>query len=133
MGLWLKGGFIGVGDVNVESNLDLIMFFSKMVDEMDMMMNRFEKNLGEIEVYFYGVQGNMMEVLQRVVVGNCFGQNGVDENVFELVVVFREFEEGIFKVVGKVGGLKEGIMELQFKDFMGYGSQIWSFWQGEGL
>lgn len=121
-GLWSKGGSTGAGDANAESNSDLITFFSKTADEMDTMMNRFEKNLGEIEVHLHGVQGNMMEALQRAAAGNRPGQNGVDENVLELAAVLREFEEGILKVAGKVGGLKEGITELQLKDFMGHGS-----------
>ncbi|KAK4205022.1 hypothetical protein QBC40DRAFT_215721 [Triangularia verruculosa] len=122
-GLWSKGASTGAGDANAESNSDLISFFSKTADEMDVMMNRFEKNLGEIEVHLHGVQGNMMEALQRAAAGNRGGQSGgVDENVLELAAVLREFEEGILKVAGKVGGLKEGITELQLKDFMGHGS-----------
>jgi nucleoporin p58/p45 len=47
---------------------------------------------------------------------------GADERVMELAAVLRDFEEGILKVAGVVGGVKEGVTELQLKDFMGHGS-----------
>ncbi|KAK4183418.1 hypothetical protein QBC35DRAFT_443422 [Podospora australis] len=124
-GLWSKSG-VAAGasaDANAESNSDLISFFSKTADEMDEMMKKFERNLGEIEVHLHGVQGNMMEQLQRAAAqsGNA-SQVGVNERAMELAGVLRDFEEGILKVAGVVGGVKEGITELQLKDFMGHGS-----------
>jgi len=119
-------------DADAESNSDLITYFSKTADEMDEMMRRFEGNLGEIEVHLHGVQGNMLEQLQRVSAQqarnnatngagpNGQQQNGVDDRVVELAMVLRDFEESILKVAGVVGGVKEGITELQLKDFMGH-------------
>ncbi|KAJ4286896.1 Nucleoporin nup49/NSP49 (Nuclear pore protein nup49/NSP49) [Collariella sp. IMI 366227] len=102
---------------------DLISFFSRTADEMDEMMRRFEKNLGEIEMHLHGVQGNMLEQMQRVAAqSQSAAQGGVDERVVELASVLRDFEEGILKVAGVVGGVKEGVTELQVKDFMGHGS-----------
>lgn len=111
-------------EADAQSNTDLISFFSKTADEMDDMMRKFEKSLGEIEVHLHGVQGNMLEQLQRAAAQskNGAGQGGVDERVVELAAVLRDFEESILKVAGVVGGVKEGITELQLKDFMGHGS-----------
>ena len=123
-GLWSKpgGAAAGSADANAESNSDLITFFSKTSEEMDEMMRKFERNLGEIEVHLHGVQGNMMEHLQRVAAqSKNSSQVGVDERVIELAAVLRDFEESILKVAGVVGGVKEGITELQLKDFMGHG------------
>ncbi|KAK3991054.1 hypothetical protein QBC44DRAFT_324154 [Cladorrhinum sp. PSN332] len=122
-GLWSKpGAAAGSADADAESNSDLITFFSKTAEEMDDMMHKFERNLGEIEVHLHGVQGNMMEQLQRVAAQSKNGsQTGVDERVVELAAVLRDFEESILKVAGVVGGVKEGITELQLKDFMGHG------------
>ncbi|KAK3361222.1 nucleoporin FG repeat region-domain-containing protein [Lasiosphaeria ovina] len=126
-GLWSTRGQqaatgAGSADADAESNSDLITFFSKTSDEMGEMMKKFERNLGEIEVHLHGVQGNMLEQLQRVVAQSKNGsQGGLDERVVELAAVLRDFEEGILKVAGVVGGVKEGITGLQLKDFMGHG------------
>jgi nucleoporin p58/p45 len=135
-GLWSSrgvqqvGGAGGAGGVSggaaaadAQSNTDLISFFSRTADEMDEMMKKFERNLGEIEVHLHGVQGNMLEQMQRVAAqSKSAAQGGVDERVIELAAVLRDFEESILKVAGVVGGVKEGVTELQLKDFMGHGS-----------
>ena len=129
-GLWSnrgqQGGGAGGGQggaADVQTNTDLISFFSTTADEMDGMMKRFEKNLGEIEVHLHGVQGNMLEQMQRVAAqSKGVTPGGADERVMELAAVLRDFEEGILKVAGVVGGVKEGVTELQLKDFMGHGS-----------
>ncbi|KAL2192864.1 hypothetical protein P885DRAFT_81745 [Corynascus similis CBS 632.67] len=116
------GGGAG-GAVDAQSNTDLISYFSQTADEMDEMMKKFERNLGEIEVHLHGVQGNMLEQMQRVAAqSKSAAQGGVDERVVELAAVLRDFEESILKVAGVVGGVKEGVTELQLKDFMGHGS-----------
>ncbi|KAL2166254.1 hypothetical protein VTG60DRAFT_3094 [Thermothelomyces hinnuleus] len=117
------GGAGAGGAVDAQSNTDLISYFSRTADEMDEMMKKFEKNLGEIEVHLHGVQGSMLEQMQRVAAQNkSAAQGGVDERVVELAAVLRDFEESILKVAGVVGGVKEGVTELQLKDFMGHGS-----------
>jgi nucleoporin p58/p45 len=130
-GLWSNrgqqvGGGAGGGQggaADVQTNTDLISFFSTTADEMDDMMKKFEKNLGEIEVHLHGVQGNMLEQMQRVASqSKNVTPGGADERVMELAAVLRDFEEGILKVAGVVGGVKEGVTELQLKDFMGHGS-----------
>lgn len=126
-GLWSTRGqatSAGAGtNADSESNSDLISFFSRTADEMDETMKKFESNLGEIEVHLRGVQGNLLEQLQRVSAQSKQGvQGGVDERVLELAAVLRDFEESILKVAGVVGGIKEGVTELQLKDFMGHGS-----------
>jgi nucleoporin p58/p45 len=113
----------GAAAADAQSNTDLISFFSRTADEMDEMMKKFERNLGEIEVHLHGVQGNMLEQMQRVAAqSKSAAQGGVDERVIELAAVLRDFEESILKVAGVVGGVKEGVTELQLKDFMGHGS-----------
>ncbi|KAH7625420.1 hypothetical protein B0T09DRAFT_294775 [Sordaria sp. MPI-SDFR-AT-0083] len=122
-------------EAEAESNQDLLGYFSKTADEMDEMMKRFERNLGEIEVHLHGVQGNVLEQLQRAAFGQqkqlaqgggqdsaMNGDGQVDHRVVELAGVLRDFEESILKVAGVVGGVKEGITELQLRDFMGHGS-----------
>ncbi|KAL2128995.1 hypothetical protein VTI74DRAFT_8383 [Chaetomium olivicolor] len=130
-GLWSKqaGGGAGAGagaraaESDENGSTDLISYFSRTADEMEEMMLKFEKNLGEIEVHLHGVQGNMLEQMQRVAAqSKSAAQGGVDERIIELAAVLRDFEESILKVAGVVGGVKEGVTELQLKDFLGHGS-----------
>ncbi len=129
-GLWSNrgqqvgaGGGAGAGDADAQSNTDLISFFGKTAGEMDEMMKKFENHLGEIEVHLHGVQGNMLEQLQRVASqSKSATPGGADQRVIELAAVLRDFEESILTVAGVVGGVKEGVTELQLKDFMGHGS-----------
>jgi len=110
----------GSADLDAQSNADLISFFSKTADEMDQKMKIFESNLKEIEAHLHGVQANMLDQLQRVNAHSKRGiEGGVDERVIELASVLHEFEESILQVAGVVGGIKEGVTELQLKDFMG--------------
>ncbi|KAK3318072.1 hypothetical protein B0H66DRAFT_556190 [Apodospora peruviana] len=112
----------GSAETDEETNSDLITYFSKTADEMEDTMVKFSRNLGEIESHLSGVQGNMLEQLQRVAAQSKNGsQGGMDERVVELAAVLRDFEESILKVAGVVGGVKEGVTELQLKDFMGHG------------
>ncbi|KAH6631338.1 nucleoporin FG repeat region-domain-containing protein [Chaetomium tenue] len=111
------------GAADAQSNTDLISFFSATAGEMDDMMKKYEQNLGEIEVHLHGVQGNMLEQMQRVAAqSKSTTPGGVDQRVVELAAVLRDFEESILKVAGVVGGVKEGVTELQLKDFLGHGS-----------
>ncbi len=121
------GGSAAAADA--QSSADLIGYFSRTADEMDATMRKFERNLGEIEVHLHGVQGNMLEQMQRVAAAQSrsagaggAGPGAVGERVMELAAVLRDFEESILKVAGVVGGVKEGVTELQLKDFMGHGS-----------
>ncbi|KAM7184853.1 hypothetical protein V8F33_012758 [Rhypophila sp. PSN 637] len=127
-GLWsTRGGQngtsgSGVADAEAETNSDLISYFSKTADEMDEMMKKFASNLGEIEGHLHGVQGSIFEQLQRVSAQARNGsQGGGDERISELAAVLRDFEDSIIKVAGVVGGAREGVTELQLKDFMGHG------------
>ncbi|KAH6612903.1 hypothetical protein B0J18DRAFT_441364 [Chaetomium sp. MPI-SDFR-AT-0129] len=132
------GGPSGTAAADAQSNTDLISFFTQTADEMGEMMKTFERNLGEIEVHLHGVQGSMLEQMQRAAAqsrtvnqggggggqdgeGNS-GKGGAEARVAELAAVLRDFEESILKVAGVVGGVKEGVTELQLKDFMGHGS-----------
>ncbi|KAK4142540.1 uncharacterized protein C8A04DRAFT_38194 [Dichotomopilus funicola] len=117
------GGPSGTAAADAQSNTDLISFFTQTADEMGEMMKTFERNLGEIEVHLHGVQGSMLEQMQRAAAqSRTVNQGGAEARVAELAAVLRDFEESILKVAGVVGGVKEGVTELQLKDFMGHGS-----------
>ncbi|CAJ2512443.1 Uu.00g054580.m01.CDS01 [Anthostomella pinea] len=108
------------GTANTEADgQDLVGFFSKTADEMDDQMKKYQKNLTDIEQHMHGVSDGLGEQLQRMMATRNGGGAGSDEKIQELVAVLRDFEQGILKVAGDVGGAREGMTRLQLGDFMG--------------
>ncbi|KAJ9142965.1 Nucleoporin NUP49 [Pleurostoma richardsiae] len=123
-GLWStrSQGAAGSGaaaDAESESNSDLVSFFSRTADEMDEQMKKFQKNLAEIEMHLGGVQSNLMEQVQRLQASKSKGASAgtTEDRIAELAGVLRDFEDGILKVAGQVGGVREGVTELQLGEF----------------
>lgn len=129
-GLWsTRGGghhHGGSGSPNAdeEGSSDLVSFFSRTADEMGETMKKFERNLGEIEMHLHGVQGSVLEQLQRVAATpkEGGGQGQGDAKIHELAAVLKDFEESILQVAGTVGGAREGVTGLQLGDLMGNGN-----------
>lgn len=126
-GLWStrgqQGGGSGSPNADEEGSSDLVSFFSRTADDMGETMKKFERNLGEIEMHLHGVQGNVLEQLQRVAATpKEGGQNGGDAKIHELAAVLRDFEESILQVAGTVGGVREGVTGLQLGELMGNGN-----------
>ncbi|KAI0022471.1 hypothetical protein F4780DRAFT_733048 [Xylariomycetidae sp. FL0641] len=107
------------GTANTESDgQDLVTFFSRSADEMADQMRRYEKNLTDIETHMHGVSDGLLEQLQRMMATKNGGSSGPDERIQELVAVLRDFEQGILKVAGDVGSVREGMTRLQLGDFI---------------
>ncbi|KAI1822294.1 hypothetical protein F4861DRAFT_532378 [Xylaria intraflava] len=113
------------GNANAETDgQDLVGFFSKTADEMADQVRKYEKNLTDIELHMHGVSDNLVEQLQRVMATKNGAPSATDERIQELVVVLRDFEQGILKVASDVGGAKEGMTRLQVGDFMSHEREI---------
>lgn len=126
-GLWStrgqQGGSGGSPNADEEGSSDLVSFFSRTADEMGDTMKKFERNLSEIEMHLHGVQGNILEQLQKVAATPKEGAtSGTDEKVHELAAVLRDFEESILKVAGQVGSAREGMTGLQLGEVLGNGN-----------
>ncbi|KAI0482037.1 hypothetical protein GGR56DRAFT_618227 [Xylariaceae sp. FL0804] len=107
------------GAVNGEADgLGLVHFFSQAADEMQSQMNKYDKNLTEIEMHMHGVSDGLVEQLQRMMANKNGAVSGPDAKMQELVAVLRDFEQGILKVAGDVGSAREGMMRLQLGDLM---------------
>ncbi|KAH7035782.1 uncharacterized protein B0I36DRAFT_361110 [Microdochium trichocladiopsis] len=105
---------------NTESDgQDLVSFFSATADEMDKQLNKYQQNLSEIESHLHGVQHGLVEELQKLMASKNGAPSGVDDRIQDLVAVLRDFEQGILRVAGQVGGAREGMTRLQLGDFMG--------------
>lgn len=107
------------GTANAETDgQDLVGFFSRAADEMGDQMKKYERNLTEIELHMHGVSDNLVEQMQRMMATKNGISSSADERIQELVAVLRDFEQGILKVAGDVGGAREGMTRLQLGEFM---------------
>jgi nucleoporin p58/p45 len=117
-GLWSSRSQTG-SSANTESDgQDLVSFFSKTSDEMDEQLKRYEKNLTEIEMHMHGIQGSLIEQLQRMMATKNGGPSPADEKLADLAAVLRDFEQGILQVATSVGGAREGMTRLQLGEFI---------------
>ncbi|EOO03844.1 putative nucleoporin nup49 protein [Phaeoacremonium minimum UCRPA7] len=124
-GLWSsrqQGSAAGGGVDANDSNSDLVTFFSKTADEMDEQLNKFQRNLSEIEMHLGGVQSNLVEQVQRLQASRSGAGASTDDKIADLAAVLRDFEESILKVAGVVGGAREGMTELQLGQFRSNGT-----------
>lgn len=103
----------GIGSVN------LIDYFSSQADDMSKMLNGYQKNIGEVEAYLRGIEGNTMQQMQHLLF-TC-GHDGqaktAEDQVRELAGVLKEFENGTLNVAAKVGGVRESVQEVMLGDF----------------
>ncbi|KAI0012428.1 hypothetical protein F4779DRAFT_65562 [Xylariaceae sp. FL0662B] len=107
------------GTTNTEADgQDLVNFFSKTADEIEEQMTRYERNMTEIEMHMHGVSDGLVEQLQRMMATKNGAASSADEKIRELVAVLREFEQGILKVAGDVGSVREAMTRLQLGDFI---------------
>lgn len=117
-GLWSSRSQAG-GSANAESDgQDIVNFFSKTTDDMDDQLKRYERNLTDIELHMHGIQGNLIEHLQRMMATKNGGPSPSDEKLAELGAVLRDFEQSILEVAQHVGGAREGMTRLQLGDFI---------------
>ncbi|KAL8931045.1 MAG: hypothetical protein Q9208_000147 [Pyrenodesmia sp. 3 TL-2023] len=106
----------GIGSVN------LINYFSSQADDMSKMLNGYQKNIGEVEAYLRGIEGNTVQQMQHLLLtrGHDGQAKTTEDQVRELAGVLKEFDNGILNVAGKVGGVRESMHEVLLGD---YGSQ----------
>ncbi|KAI0131795.1 hypothetical protein BJ170DRAFT_221295 [Xylariales sp. AK1849] len=110
------------GSANAEADgQEIVGFFSKTADDMDQRLKQYEKNLSEIELHMHGIEGSLVEKLQKMMANKNGGPSPADEKLAELGATLRDFEEGILIVAQKVGGAREGMTRLQLGDFMANG------------
>lgn len=102
---------------------DLVSYFSRATDEMDEQIKKLQRTVREIDTHLGGVEQNLQEHASRLQASNgSLGGGNQDDRLMELYQVLGDFEEGIFQVAAVVGGAREGLTELQMKDFRGRGT-----------
>lgn len=103
-------------------SVNLINYFSSQADDISKMLNGYQKNIGEVEAYLRGIEGNTVQQMQHLLLtrGHDGQAKTTEDQVRELAGVLKGFDSGILNVAGKVGGVRESMHEVMLGD---YGSQ----------
>ncbi|KAI4089005.1 MAG: hypothetical protein LQ344_005666 [Seirophora lacunosa] len=110
------------GSKNGTSSVNMINYFTDQADNMSKLLHGYQRNIGEVEAYLRGIEGNTVHQTQQLLFARGHDGQGktAEDQVRELAAVLKEFENGILNVAGKVGGVREKMTEVMLGD---YGSQ----------
>lgn len=101
-----------------EGAQDLVGFFSKTADEMSATLERYQKNITEIELHLRGVEASSGQQLSAMIARRNGGSGGQENPIQELADTLTAFEQSILGVAGKVGETREGVHQLQLGEFL---------------
>ncbi|KAL8664944.1 MAG: hypothetical protein Q9202_002653 [Teloschistes flavicans] len=101
-----------------EGGANLVSFFSAQADEISKSLDNYRKHIFEVEAYLKGIEGNTMQQMQQLsfTQGHDNQTKSAEDQVRELAAVFKEFENGIISVAGKVGGVRENVQEVVLEE-----------------
>ncbi|KAI4142163.1 MAG: hypothetical protein LQ341_003280 [Variospora aurantia] len=107
---------------NGTSSLNLLNYFTDQADDMSNLLHGYQRNIGEVEAYLKGIEGNTIQQMQQFLFTRGHDGQGksAEDQVRELAAVLKEFENSILNVAGKVGGVREKMTEVMLGD---HGSQ----------
>ena len=99
---------------------DIVGFFAATADELSATLNKYQKNITEIELHLRSVEAASAQQISALVARRNNGASVVDDDaVRDLAGALTEFEQSILHVAGKVGGTREGVQTLQLGSFSG--------------
>ena len=106
---------------NGTSSLNLINYFTDQADDMSKLLHGYQRNIGEVEAYLKGIEGNTIQQMQQFLFTRGHDGQGksAEDQVRELAAVLKEFENSILNVAGKVGGVREKMTEVMLGDYGG--------------
>lgn len=117
----VTGKHVGFHEVDPENGIaagDLIAYFQNKVTEIQSRVEGFKKQVQELEEHMGTVELSTVEQIQRMLRnwGKMDGgpESAKKEQMADLVGALRGVESAIFRVAGKVGEAREGVVELQF-------------------
>jgi nucleoporin p58/p45 len=103
---------------------DIVGFFSSTVDELSSKLEKYQKNVTEIEQHLRGVEASTAQHINALVSRRNGSSGGLNDELQELAESLQDFERSILHVAGKVGGTREGVQSLQLGGFMKSASGI---------
>ncbi|KAH0547656.1 hypothetical protein FGG08_000145 [Glutinoglossum americanum] len=97
-----------------EGSTDLVAYFSQQADGMGETLEKYRRNLHEIEEALRGVETKTVQMTQKLMLtrGEDGSERSEAEVVSELSQVLRGFEDGILNVAGSIWMAREGVQEL---------------------
>jgi nucleoporin p58/p45 len=92
---------------------DLLPYFEARAGELAERLERYQRQLVEIEAHLRTVEGSATEQMQRLLRRNGTGEEGGGgrQRVAELVDAMRLFEEAVLRVAARVGEARQGVIE----------------------
>jgi nucleoporin p58/p45 len=121
-GVWPAKGSSGDSRSQTGSNgdvHDIVGFFSSTADELSTTLTKYQKHIGEIEQHLRSVEDSSAQQINALIARRNDGSSGDEDDIRQLACALTDFEKSILHVASKVGGLREGIQELQLGNFMG--------------
>jgi nucleoporin p58/p45 len=98
------------------SATDLLPYFEARSDELAAKLQRYQRQLVEIEAHLRTVEASATEQMQRLLRRNGSGEGESGggtgrERVADLVDAMRTFEEAVLRVAARVGEARQGVIE----------------------
>jgi nucleoporin p58/p45 len=129
------GGVSGSGGANLQttssnensnaSSTDLLAYFNTQSNTLDQRLAAFTRQLLEVELHLRTVEATAVDGIEKLIRrrsiadagddaagGNGGGAGDAGEGIRELVGTMRRFEDAVLRVAGRVGGVREGVVDL---------------------
>ncbi|PQE26308.1 nucleoporin nup49 nsp49 protein [Rutstroemia sp. NJR-2017a BBW] len=98
---------------------DLVSFFSSTADELEVTLQKYQRNFTEIEAHLRSLEASTAQQTQAIIAKRN-GRSTAQENpTAELAAALFEFEQSIMGVAGRIGSAREGVQALQLGTFTG--------------
>jgi nucleoporin p58/p45 len=112
-GIW-SGNTTNDNRVNGSSEAqNIVDFFSTTADELSITLEKYQKQIIEIEQHLRGVEASSAQQINALVLKRNGGSSGQEDQMEQLTGALRDFELSLLGVAGKVGAAREGVQGLQ--------------------
>ncbi|KAF2425511.1 hypothetical protein EJ08DRAFT_594390, partial [Tothia fuscella] len=94
------------------SSSDLLSYFNTQAEELAKRTESYEQQLKEVEMHLRTVEGSAVEGIERLIRQRS-GEGGISgEGIRELVGAMRGFEEAVLRVAGRMGEVREKVVDV---------------------
>ena len=101
-------------DADANASTDIVSYFEKQAIAMTKTLDDYKNRIIEVETHLKGIEASTVQQMQQMmfIKNRDGGERSAEDQVRELAAVLREFENGILGVAGKVGGVREKVLEV---------------------
>lgn len=113
-GIWSSKGSPSNNEANGSGDAqNIVGFFSSTADELANTLEKYQKQILEIEQHLRSVEATSAQQINALVAKRNGISNGQDDPMEQLTGALRDFESSLLGVASKVGGVREGVQGLQ--------------------